>query len=128
MVNMKSRESGKSLEVRSKELFDESVERLDARTRSRLTQARHAALDEVRRSRRLRARWLWAPAGGLIVAGVAALLIGVWPGVDPASPGSPALEDLEVVAGTENLDLLQDVEFYTWLADQGAMPADANSG
>ena len=41
---------------------------------------------------------------------------------------APPLEDLEVVAGAENLDLLQDVEFYTWLADQSALPADANSG
>jgi hypothetical protein len=125
-VTMKSRDSEKSLEERSKALFEDSVERLDARTRSRLTQARHAALDELRRSRLFRARWLWAPAGGLIAAGAAALLIGVWrPGADPASP---SLEDLEVVAGTENLDLLQDVEFYTWLADQSAIPADANSG
>ena len=64
----------------------------------------------------------------MIVAAAAAVLIGVRPGVDPASPGAPPLEDLEVVAGAENLDLLQDVEFYTWLADQNAIPADANSG
>jgi hypothetical protein len=127
-VNMKSRRDAKSLEERSKALFENSVERLDARTRSRLTRARHAALDELRRSGPFRARWLWAPAGGVIVAAAAAVLIGVWPGVPPGSPGSPPLEDLEVVAGAENFDLLQDVEFYTWLADQNAIPADANSG
>jgi hypothetical protein len=125
-VNMKSQQGAKSLEERSKALFEDSVERLDARTRSRLTQARHAALAELRRSRVFRARWLWAPASGVIAAAAAAILIGGWPGVDPA--GSPPLEDLEAVAGTENLDLLQDVEFYTWLADQSAVPADANSG
>ena len=117
-----------SLEERSKALFEDSVEQLDARTRSRLTRARHAALDEIRRSWLFRARWLWAPAGGVIVAAAAAVLIAVRPGGDPASSGTPPLEDLEVVAGAENLELLQDVEFYTWLADQNAVPADANSG
>jgi hypothetical protein len=128
VVNIKSRQDAKSLEERSKALFEDSVERLDARTRSRLTQARHAALDEMRRSRSFRARWLWTPVGGGVIAAAAAVLIGVWPGADPGSPGSPPLEDLEVVAGAENFDLLQDVEFYTWLADQSAIPADANSG
>jgi hypothetical protein len=128
VVSTKSRQGGNSLEERSKALFEESVQRLDARTRSRLTQARHAALDELRRSHPFRARWLWAPVGGAIAAAAAAILIGAWPGADPASPGAPALEDLETVAGAESLELLQDVEFYTWLADQSAMPADSNSG
>ena len=39
------------LEARSRELFEESVERLGARKRSRLTQARHAALEELRQAR-----------------------------------------------------------------------------
>jgi len=34
-----------ALEERSRALFQDSVERIDMRTRSRLTQARHAALD-----------------------------------------------------------------------------------
>ena len=126
-MNTKSRQGANSLEERSQALFEDSVERLDGRTRSRLTQARHAALDEVRRSRVFRTRWLWAPAGGLVAAAAVAVLIGVWRGADPTS-GSPPLEDLDVVAGTENLDLLEDVEFYTWLADQSAMPVDAGRG
>ncbi len=37
------------LEERSRELFEDSVERLDARTRSRLNQARQRALDEMKK-------------------------------------------------------------------------------
>ncbi|MGH8178639.1 MAG: hypothetical protein ACREV5_20465 [Steroidobacter sp.] len=108
----------------AKALFDESVERLDARTCSRLTQARHAALDELEKSRPMRARWLWAPAAGLAAA-VLAVLVGSWPGSEPAAPESLLLEDFDLVAGTENLELLQDVEFYAWLAEQPPAPTDA---
>ena len=114
------------LEARSRELFEDSVGRLDARTRSRLTQARHAAVQELQQARAGRARWLWAPVGGLAAAVVVALLL-VRPGLDQAGSGAPPLEDLDSVAGVENVELLQDVEFYAWLAEQ-APAQDSDSG
>jgi hypothetical protein len=45
------------LEERARELFEESVERLDARTRSKLTQARNRALDEAKKGA-ARRRWI----------------------------------------------------------------------
>jgi hypothetical protein len=113
------------IEARSRELFEESVERLDARTRSRLTQARNAALEELQQGRSRRARWMWAPAGGLAAAAAVAFLL-ARPGLDPAGRGAPPLEDLDSLAGVENIELLQDVEFYAWLAEQP--PQDPNSG
>lgn len=106
------------LEKRARELFEDSVERLDARTRSKLTQARNRALDEVKKGA-ARRRWIWAPAGGFALAAVVALGI-VLSGRTPSQPGPTALEDLEIVADSENLDLLQDqdVEFYAWLDEQ----------
>jgi hypothetical protein len=104
------------LEQRAQALFEESVERLDARTRSKLTQARHAALDEIKRGSP-QWRWLRAPAGGLAAIAVAAIAIVAWQGggqrtaTDPAVP----LDDLEIVADADNLDMLRDVEFYAWL-------------
>lgn len=114
------------MEERSKALFDGSIERLDARTRSRLTQARHAALDELRRSRP-RARWLWVSAGGLTAVALA-VLIGSWPGTEPAAPRALPLEDFDLVADSENLELLQDVEFYAWLAEETPSTADWGGG
>ena len=40
-----------TLEERSRALFQDSVERIDMRTRSRLTRARHAALEAAERAR-----------------------------------------------------------------------------
>ncbi len=100
---------------RAQALFEDSVERLDARTRSRLTQARNRALDEVKQGAKL--RWIWAPAGGFAVAVVIAVGVVLWPGRTP-QPGAAAIEDLEIVADSDNLELLRDVEFYAWLDEQ----------
>ena len=106
------------VEKRARELFDDSLERIDARTRSRLTQARHAALDELKSTRGLVTRWIWAPVGGLAAAAVIAVLVTGRPSVDPAVSSAPSPEELEIVAGDESVELLQDVEFYAWLAQQ----------
>lgn len=101
---------------KARALFDESVERLDARTRSKLTQARNRALDEVKKG--ARRRWIWAPAGGFAVAAVLAVGVVLWQDRTPQQPGAAAIEDLEIVADSENIELLQDVEFYAWLDEQ----------
>ena len=108
------------VEKRAKALLDDSIEHLDGRTLSQLTQARHAALDEVQRSRQSLARRWWLPATGVAVAAVLALLLGQ--GLrDSAAPAVVAdgsmLDDFEIVADADNLDMLEDVEFYSWLPD-----------
>ena len=96
---------------RAQALFEDSVERLDAGTRSKLTQARNRALDEVKQG--ATRRWIWAPAGGFAVAAVIAVGVVLWPGRGPQPEA--AVEDLEIAAES---DLLQDVEFYAWLDEQ----------
>jgi hypothetical protein len=110
------REQPSQLEDRARALFEDSVERLDARTRSKLTQARNRALDEVQTGA-ARRRWIWAPAGGFALAAIVAVVM--WSGGlrSGAEPDVLALEDIDIVADSENLDMLEDVEFYTWLED-----------
>ncbi len=108
------------LEERSRELFDDSVARLDARTRSRLNQARQRALEEVKKGR-ARRYWLGVPLGGLTAAVLIALIL-IRPGGEagPAASESASnlLDDFDIVADADNFELIQDVEFYSWLADQ----------
>lgn len=114
MVNSPSNE----LEQRAKSLFDASVERLDGRTRSSLTQARQAALEELRRQR-ARPRWLTHPLGGLTVAALLAVGVLMWPGVmRTPGPGGVSLEDFEIVANGDDIEMLQDVEFFSWLGER----------
>jgi len=110
------REPGE-LEERAKSLFDESVERLDGHTRSKLTRARQAALDELKQHRAR--RWLAHPLGGLTAAALVAVVVLMWPGVvrTPTGPGVES-DDLELVANGEEIEMLQDVEFYSWLDEK----------
>ncbi len=113
-------ESMRKLEKRSRAAFDASVEAQDGATRSRLARARAAALEGLSH-RRISGPALWVPAGAAAAAVVAALL---WQREDDAAPGPPrasaiALEDLDIVAGGEDFDMLAaDEGFYDWADEQ----------
>jgi len=131
-------EERSEFEQRTQAVLEESTARLDGRVRSRLNQARHAALEaHAARARSPLARWfghrsLFAPVGA--VAAVAVLAVVLFTG-RPAGQGplgalngdgAPALEDLELLADNDALDLARDgdVEFYEWALAE----ADAASG
>lgn len=104
-------------EDKARALFEDSVERLDASTRSKLTQARNRALEEVNAGARRR-RWIWAPVGGAALVAVVAVVMVSSGGLRSGNEsGAMALEDIDIVADSENLDMLEDVEFYQWLDD-----------
>lgn len=108
------------LERKSRAAFDDSVDALDAATRSRLTRARAQALEELRH-RRLDWSSTWLPAGAAAAAAlVAAMLwVGHENGERPGAPALAALEDLDLVAGGEDLEMFdEDGEFYAWAVDQ----------
>jgi hypothetical protein len=130
MVNIHETDPGPDpLEERSRELFESSVERLDARTRSRLNQARQRALDEIKKGS-ARRYWLGVPLGGLAAAALIAALL-IRGGGESAAPhlenGNLPLDDFDIVADADSFEMIQDVEFYSWLAEQGA-GASTNSG
>lgn len=110
------------VERRARELFDASVESLDARTRSRLNVARQSAIAELE----TRAAPAWAPWARVVaIAGVAALAVVLWPGrggepgTQSAVVGTPAaLDTLELVVAGEDLDLVAgDPDFYAMLEE-----------
>jgi hypothetical protein len=132
-------------EHRLQALLEESVQRVGGRARSRLTQARYAALAEAARSSRwrpLRARvWsrprlLLMPTAGAMAAAVLVAFV-LWPHAPTGYPAggveaSPTnnVEDLDLVADREGMDLMQsgDGQFYEWAmaqADDGEPPAES---
>ena len=105
-------------EKRTKEVLEESTARLDGRTRSRLTQARHAALAELARPER---HWWrsYVPAGA--AAAVAVLAVVMWSGLPPAQMSVSPVDDLELLADAEAQDFIddgEDLEFYEWAAGE----------
>lgn len=101
---------------RAKQRFDSSVERLDAATLSRLNQGRHAALAEAA-TRGPAVRWsTWAPVTGLAAAAaIAAVLIVEPAGVDMPDAGDGAATDFEILLGDDSLEMIEDLEFYSWI-------------
>ena len=103
-------------ETRTREVLEESTSRLDGRTLSRLTQARHAAVELSQRPAR-RSWGLFVPAGAAAAAAVLAMIL--WTGekksVEPA-----AADDLEMLADSDAPVFAEgdDLEFYEWAADE----------
>jgi hypothetical protein len=127
-----------SLEERARTLFHGSVDNLDMRVRSRLTQARYAALEAAaarKRSWLPRKAW-WTPAAGVTAAAV--LGAALWIGTPSGTPlghhavslgDAQNLEDLDIVATSDEsgdaMEMLQDdLDFYDF-ADKAANPEPA---
>jgi hypothetical protein len=107
-----------ALERRAKALFDEGVDGLDARTRSRLTQARHAAVAALAQQREPFMRRWWLPTAGLATAALVALMVIIPANEQQFAAASLAVEDIDILSGAENIELLEDMEFYAWLESE----------
>ena len=98
-----------------KSQLEASVQHLDGATQSKLTQARHRALSGLTRR-----RTAWLPAA--VTAGVLAVTaIAVVRYVDVerrAASSVVAVEDVDMLASGEAPDFYEDLDFYTWLAEE----------
>lgn len=113
MNERKDMAADKAFAAKAKQLFDESVESLDAETRSRLNRGRQAALAEVATAR---PAWVqWAPAAGVAAAAVFAVVL--WTGtqqVDGLTPEA-TVSDFEILLTEDSFEMLEDLEFYSWM-------------
>ena len=124
---MKKPTNEKDLAVQAKALFDDSVERLDGATLSRLNQGRQKALEEVRAAGPAGQWARWVPAGGIAAAAVVAVV--VWQGVvvEPSAPAAASAADFEIMLSEDSLDMLEDLEFYSWM-DTANLDPDSDVG
>lgn len=103
------------LAKQAKLLFDDSVERLDAATLSRLNQARHVALDSLHDARPA-APWLrWLPATGVAAVALVTVMVMRGPGTPQMPVVADRVADFELLLDGESLEMLEDLEFYSWL-------------
>jgi len=137
---------GVEFERQLRELLEEGVRRVGGHARSRLNQARHAALAETARPGRQwrlpfrSAAWagrrlLWMPAAGAVAAAVLVAFV-LWP--HPPQASFPAVEashatvtDLDLLADHDGMELVQggDGQFYEWaMAQAESDPAGQSSG
>lgn len=113
-------------EQRTREVLEDSTARLDGRTLSRLTQARHAALAAGQRPAR---QWwrVYAPAGAAVATAVLAVMVWTGPSRDfnntlaEANGSGSAFEDIDLLADGDAPDFVaenDDAEFYEWAAGE----------
>ena len=103
------------LEAKAKAAFDESVERLDAATLSRLNQNRQAALAEVGRSASGQLWVRWMPATGIATAALVAVVVMQGPATVDIPGDDPSITDFEILMGDDSLEMIEDLEFYSWM-------------
>ena len=99
----------------AKSLFDDSVEKLDAATLSKLNQGRQRALEELDNARP-HGQWSrWVPATGVAAAAVVAVV--VWQGTPTESPvpAANSMTDFEILLSEDSLEMIEDLEFYSWV-------------
>ena len=130
----------RGFERRARAVLEESLTRIDARTRSRLNRARHAALEAAAAR-----RWpLWSgwhrltalPIAGPAAAGVLAVALvlfmhGTFHTASRTEASQPSLEVLDMLADDDSIALMQDYDhsFYEWAAAQADAGApDAGTG
>jgi hypothetical protein len=107
-------------EQRAREAFEASVANLDGHTRSRLNQARQQALAVAAKRPHKWMRTL-VPVTGLATAALLAVMLQLSPmSKVQHNPDAVALEDLDIVSDADNLDLMQDIDFYAWMPQSDA--------
>ncbi|MGA2024718.1 MAG: DUF3619 family protein [Steroidobacteraceae bacterium] len=129
-------EGTSQFEQRARALLTQSAEDLPASVRSRLTQARYAALASRPPLWQRSLAFRWVPAGAAAVLALLLLVAphGQNPAVSPLAGATP--EDLALLADTDALQLGGDLagdqdvdaDFYEWAAGEANPPATSSVG
>ena len=107
--------------------LDERAQGLDGATLSRLRQARARALEQPAAPwwQLSTPQWLGA-AGSMAAVALVAVLVGRTPLPEPAAPLEVPLNHLEIATLEEELELIEDIDFYQWLDSQELAEAPAD--
>ena len=126
-------EPSMDFERRARAVLEEDVLRIDGRIRSRLNQARQAAVAEA--ARRRPALWrsfALMPTAGAVAAALLLTTV-LWhrqpQGELPVAEGvHSTVEDLDLLADGEGLELIEgwDGSFYEWAVDQPDVSGETN--
>jgi len=125
---MNTPDEDKGFEENAKAMFDNSVERLDAATLSKLNQGRQAALAEVA-STGPSGQWSrWMPVTGVAAVALVAVVVLRGPAtVDPLDGTNSTVTDFEILMSDDALDMIEELEFYTWI-DVAEFESTDNAG
>ena len=113
---MSEKNTEEAMIAQIREALEESTAQLDPGVRSRLNRMRHEAVAQRRAIRQRRLIWRYA-AGALATAAMAGWIF--W-GPSTRTPQDNALammDDMDLLASGEPLEIYEEIEFYSWLSD-----------
>ncbi len=112
-----SQQSEEALVAHVKQRLDDSCDSLDYATQLKLKQAREKALSQKTASRQRRKRWQWIGIPSLAATAAVAVITVSSLMHSPRSTESESLffQDLELLAVEEDMELIEELEFYQWL-------------
>ena len=90
-----------------KQHLDQQADQLDELTAARLKAARLNALEAAPRARKF-----WVPAFGTATAAAVMLAVLLWQ--TPSDIPGP-FEELDIIASGEDMELIEELDFYDWL-------------
>jgi len=103
----------------ARETLDRGVTELDSKTTDRLRRIRVAAVEQAGAAS---PRWFavhrWATAGGIAAFAVLVVAVSLWVSQPRRIQPPGQVDDIEILAAREHLDIYEDMEFYRWLADK----------
>ena len=99
-------------------ILDQDIEDLDGATRSRLRQIRHTALEKAGTGRPTWWQRFRMPAAALVTASLIAAFSFLQMRKSDELQTVKTIEDVEILASNEQLDLYEDFDFYAWLAEE----------
>ena len=116
--------------TKAKEVFDQSVQGLDAETQSRLNRGRHDALAQLVPVGH-DGKWMqWSqralPAAGFAAAAVVVAVI--WKGMPPVDELTPpaTASDFEILLDEASFEMLEELEFYSWIDLEADLEGDVD--
>ena len=99
--------------------LDRSIGELDNRTAERLRRIRLAAVAEAEA---VKPPWFavhrWVTAGGVAAFAALVLAVSLWVSVPRQIQPPGQVDDIDILAANDHLDIYEDMDFYRWLADK----------
>lgn len=96
--------------------LENSLYDIDAATESKITQARHRALEQKTNRFQFNS---WLPASAVATCCVLVLIFSLYPETNEEE--SAPLDEFELISNIDELEMLEELEFYEWL-DEYELP------
>ena len=104
------------LNTNIKQRLDKSVEEIDANTLSSIRQIRAKAMEKTENRK-------YPKQNSMLIGGLATACVFVLAVILLLNPETPVqqipVDELEMISSIDNLELIEDLEFYEWLEEDG---------